>query len=254
MLKLNDDKTEVLFITSPYYQNKLQFRSIKVGQSHVTNANKARNIGVIFDRNMLMKEHIQATCQKSHFHLHNIGLIRKYLTQDSCETLMHSLISTRLDYCNSVLSNLPTSSLKPLQRIQNSAARIVSLKPKRSHITPVLSSLHWLPVKQRIMFKVLLIIFRCIHNTAPSYLCDLITASKPKYRTRSASHLSLDYKTPQSNYSARAFSIYGPMLFNALPPAIRNITDFNFYKDNLKTFLFNAAFCKDSFPQTSVFI
>ena len=253
MLKLNADKTEILFITSPYYQDKIQFRDITIGQSLVTNTNAARNIGVIFDRNMLMKEHIKAVCQKSHFHLRNIGLIRKYLTQDSCETLVHSLISTRLDYCNSVLSNLPASSLKPLQSIQNTAARIVSLKPKRSHITPVLRSLHWLPVKQRIVFKVLLLIFRCIHNTAPAYLCDLITVKKPTYRTRSANHLSLNYKTPSSNYSARAFSIYGPMIFNALPETIRDIDDFKSFKKEIKTFLFKTAFCKDDFPQRNNF-
>ena len=88
---------------------------------------------------------------------------------------MHSLITTRLDYRNSVLSNLPASTLKRLQRIQNTAARIVSLKPKHCHRTPILSSLHWLPVKQRIMFNILLTIFCCIHNTTSSYLSDLIT-------------------------------------------------------------------------------
>jgi exonuclease III len=253
MLKLNDDKTEVLFITSPYYQKKLNFRQVKVNQTVITNAQSARNIGVIFDTNMLMKEHVKSVCQKSHFHLRNVGLIRKYLTENACATLIHSLISTRLDYCNSLLSKLPANTIQPLQRVQNTAARIVSLTRKRDHITPVLAALHWLPVKQRIMFKVLIFIFRCIHSTAPSYLSKLIVIAQPKYETRSADHITLEYKTPRNNYSERSFSTYGPMLFNALPSNIREITDFDYFKSAVKTYLFKAAFEKEKNRKNSIF-
>lgn len=255
MLKLNDEKTEVMYITSPFYQKRLNFHPISVDQTMVSNSSSARNIGVIFDSSLLMKDHIDYICKTSHFQLRNIRLIRKYLNQDAAATLIHSLISTRIDYCNSLLANLPTSTLRPLQGVQNSAARIVTFTSKYDHITPVLEELHWLPVKQRIMFKILLLVFRCINNSAPSYLNDLLSVKRSTYSTRSSRHLSLSYSTPSNNFAARAFSIYGPMLFNALPPSIRdmNCATTTNVKKSLKTFLFTAAY-KSSASTPSLFI
>ena len=244
LLKLNDEQTEILFITSPYYQKRLIFREVLVDKTAVKSSNSARNIGVMFDNNMDMKDHISNVCKKCNFGLRNIGQIRKYLTLDSCATLVHSLITSRIDYCNSLLGNLPVSSTKPLQRLHNTAARIVSLKPKFDHITPVLKALHWLPVRQRIVFKILLFVFQCIHDSAPEYLSSLITINQPQYSTRHSLHRSLSYNTPHSGYASRAFSIYGPTLFNALPTTLRDINNFNIFKQHLKTFLFKEAFDK----------
>ena len=123
---------------------------------------------------MLLKQHISTVCQTDFFHLRSIGQIRRYLTEDSCTTLVHSLVSTRIDYCNSLLVNLPACSLQKLQRVLNTAARIVSLRPKRDDISPVLTSLHWLPIEHRIHYKIILFVFRCLHNLAPSYLSKLL--------------------------------------------------------------------------------
>ena len=95
MLKLNDDKTEVLYIASPYFQKSMPSESLRIGDTAVSPARKARNIGVIFDETMSMKDHISSICKTSHFHLRNIGAIRKYLTQDACATLVHSLVSPK---------------------------------------------------------------------------------------------------------------------------------------------------------------
>ena len=103
-------------------------------------------IGVIFDNCDQMREHITSVCRASHFNPRNIGSIRRYLTPETCATLVHSLISSKLDYCNSLLIELPETQINRLQCIQNSAARIVSRRPRHEHITPVLENLHWLPV------------------------------------------------------------------------------------------------------------
>ena len=107
MLKLNDDKTEVLYITSPYFQKSLPNLTLKIDQSSLTPTTSARNIGVIFDNSNQMKEHITTVCRASHFHLRNIGSILRYLTPETCATLVHNLISSKLDYCNSLLIELP---------------------------------------------------------------------------------------------------------------------------------------------------
>ena len=116
MLKLNDDKTEVLFIASPHFQKSLERDAcLIVDQTSVSRSQSARNIGVNFDDEMLLKQHISTVCQTAFFHLRSTGQIRRYLTEDACTTLLDSLVSTRIDYCNSLLVNLPACSLQKLQ-------------------------------------------------------------------------------------------------------------------------------------------
>ena len=104
--------------------------------------------------------------------LSNIGRVRKYLDQTNTERLVHAFITSRLDYCYSLLYGVPEKDLNKLQRLQNSAARLVTRTKPRDHITPVLRTLHWLPVRQRITFKILLIVYKIVNQIAPAYLCD----------------------------------------------------------------------------------
>ena len=131
----------------------------------------ARNLGTWFDSNQNLQEQMHKTCRSGFFYLHNIRRIRKYLSQESARTLVHALIMARIDYCNSLLFGLPSVHLLKLQRLQNAAARLISNVPPYSHITPVLCSLHCLPVKFRIDFKILT--FKAIYGHAPGYLTDL---------------------------------------------------------------------------------
>ena len=107
---------------------------------------KAGNIGVIFDEHLSMVPQVTVMCKSAFCHLRKISLIRKHLTFDAAQLLVHALITSKLDYCNSLLYDLPKHMTKQLQRVQNAAALIVSLSPKFCHITPVLMSLHWLPI------------------------------------------------------------------------------------------------------------
>ena len=138
MLKLNYEKTELLYITSPYYQKSITQQSLKINQSTIMSSSSARNFGVIFDNCAQMKEQITSICRATYFHLRNIGLIRRYITSDACALLVHSLISTKFDYCNSLLAGIPNYQLNRLQCIQNSAARIVSRRPRHEDIITIL--------------------------------------------------------------------------------------------------------------------
>ena len=113
----------------------------------------------------------------------------------------------RIDYCNGLLFGLPSSHLRKLQRLQNAAAPLISNVPRYSHITPVICSLHWLPVKFRIDFKILLLTFKAIYGHAPGYLTDLIAIKEqPRYHLRSASDLTLSkFKTEKKTLGDRAF-------------------------------------------------
>ena len=110
------------------------------------------------------------TCQAAYYHIHNIRRIRKFLTHDSTQTLVHALIMGRVDYCNSLLYGLPEVHIRKLQRVQNSAARLIAGTPRFSHITPILHNLHWLPIKSRINFKIIIITLKAIYGQAPEYI------------------------------------------------------------------------------------
>ena len=189
-----------------------------------------------FDSNLNLQEQIHKTCKSGFLHLYNIRRIRKYLSQESARTLVHAFIIGRIDYCNSLLFGLPSTHLPKLQRLQNAAARLISNVPRHSDITPVLCALHWLPVKFRIDFKILLFTFKAICGHAPGYLIDLIAIKEqPRYNLRSASGLILKYRD-------RAFSSAAPNLWNNLPLHIRLEDNFERFKSLLKTHLFRLAF------------
>ena len=120
---------------------------ISVCDEEISRSAKAGNVGVIYDTSMSMEYHIVAICKAAFYHLRNIGRIRKYLSSQTAEVLVHAFVSSRLDYCNSLLYGLPKESLKKLQHVQNVAARIVTHTRKCDHITPVLCQLHWLPIE-----------------------------------------------------------------------------------------------------------
>eukprot|EP00057_Strongylocentrotus_purpuratus_P019197 XP_011673671.1 PREDICTED: uncharacterized protein LOC100891953 [Strongylocentrotus purpuratus] len=124
-LKLNEKKTEYLLLSSPHMGNKITGTPILVGEEAVSPNNKARNLGVVFDRTMSMKDHISRVCQSAFYHLRRIAEIRHCLTRSAAENLIHALITSRLDFCNSLLVGLPSSAIKRLQAVQNAAARLL---------------------------------------------------------------------------------------------------------------------------------
>ena len=117
-----------------------------------------------------MEQYVTNVCKSGFYHLRNISNIRKHLTQQNAETLIHAFISSRLDFCNSLLYSLPKYLIDRIQNVQNAAARIVSLTQRCDHITPILFNLHWLPVQDRIVFKVLLITYKVLYGMAPLLL------------------------------------------------------------------------------------
>ena len=156
---------------------------------------------------------------------------------------MHAFITSRLDFCNSLLYGLPKQTTERLQHVQNAAARMVALTHKHEHISPVLQELHWLPVEQRIIFKLLLMTFKCLNGIAPSYLSDLITRYIPRRNLRSPNgHRLFDVKYNLRNYGFRSFSVASPLLWNDMPLEIRSCDSLNDLKKKLKNYLFRKAF------------
>lgn len=241
-LKINDDKTEFLILTSQHSKSKLNC-SLPIGSSQVNPSSSCRNLGVTFDNKLTMNLHISNLCRNMMFHLRKIGSIRSILSENAAAQLVHSLITSKLDYCNSLLYGLSDSQINRLQRIQNVAARIVSCCPKYSHMTPILHQLHWLPVRARITFKVLLLTYRCLNGTAPQYLDDLITRYSPARSLRSSSQsLLVVPKTRLKTVGQRAFIFASPHEWNKLPQDIKSAETVTVFKQSLKTHLFRMYY------------
>ena len=173
-LKINDSKTEFKIFRSPFMNQNLSDLSVSVGDMQFSPSSKMRDLGVVFDQYLTFHDLISGICKSTHFHLRGIGRFRNLLTFDATAQLIHVLITSRLDFCNSILYNLPNKQIERLQRIQNQAARMLKRIPRRNHITAVLRELHWLRIHDRINFKILLLTHKAVNNSAPEYLCDLI--------------------------------------------------------------------------------
>ena len=181
-------------------------------------------------------------CSTSHFHLRNISRIRPFLSAESTERLVHAFITSKLDIGNSLLYGLPDTQLNRLQRLQNHAARLITKTPVHMHITPVLKALHWLPVRRRIEFKLLLQVYRALSDQGPMYISDLLILNVPSRALRSASQQQLVVPRTFTAYGDRAFSSAATKLWNNLPLWIRCSESIQIFKRRLKTHLFNCAF------------
>ena len=154
-LQLNDKKTEAMIILS----NRMSVHSplpsvIHIGDADVPFVSSVKNLGVTLDSNLSMSQHISNTCKAAYIQIRHISSIRHLLTTQATQTLVCSLVLSRLDYCNSLLSGCPQYLLDKLQKVQNAAARLVCKAKKSDHIHPILETLHWLPVTHRIQYKI----------------------------------------------------------------------------------------------------
>uniref|UniRef100_A0A3Q3JNC3 Reverse transcriptase domain-containing protein n=1 Tax=Monopterus albus TaxID=43700 RepID=A0A3Q3JNC3_MONAL len=242
-LLLNSDKTEVIVLGPENLRNLLSNHIVTLDDIALASSTTVRNLGVIFDQNMSFKSHINQVSRSAFFHLRNIAKIRSILSQSDAEKLVHAFVTSRLDYCNSLLSGCPNNSLKSLQLIQNAAARVLTGTSKRDHISPILASLHWLPVKFRIEFKILLLTYKALNDKAPSYLKDLVEPYHPNRALRSQSAgLLVVPRVHRSRMGGRAFSYQAPLLWNQLPVSVREADTLSTFKIRLKTFLFDKAY------------
>ncbi len=156
-----------------------------------------------------------------------------------CKLLFQALVISRLDYCNAFLAGLPSNTIKPLQMIQNAAARLVFSEPKRAHVTPLFISLHWLPFAARIKFKTLMLAYRTATGSAPAYFHSLMTIYIPSRSLRSASERRLVVPSQRGSKSlSRTFPFTVPGWWNDLPTPIENAGSLSTLKQQLKTHLF----------------
>ncbi len=177
-------------------------------------SSSVRNLAVLFDSNLSFDSHVSSICKTAFFHLKNIYKLRPMLSMSNAEMLINAFMTSRLDYCNALLGGCSAHLINKLQMVQNAAARVLTRTRKYDHISLVMSTLHWLPIKHRIDFKILLITYKALNGLAPRYLSEL----------------------------SRSFFYLAPKLWNNLPNTVREADTLCQFKSRLKTHLFNLAY------------
>ena len=204
-----------------------------------------RLLGSWLDAYLSMKEHIKIKSQKAMFSIHKIKHIRQYLTQDACQQLVSSLVMSHLDYCNSLLTSLPNCDIAKYQRIQNLAAKLVLKKSKYDSWTDAFRSLHWLPIKERIIFKLMLLVHNALDLKSPTYIRNMLSLKEANRRGLQSENLSQILNVPMTKcktFADRAFSVAAPKNWNNLPDYLRRQKDSEHFKKQLKTYLFKSVF------------
>ena len=243
-LKLNQNKFEfIIFHTCHSNFSRADF-SLTLESGLFLPSSEVKNLGVILDERLTMEKHVNAVCRGCHYNLRSIGRIRRYLDDKACQSLVSSLVLSRLDYANSLLYGTLQKFLYKLQLVQNSAARMLEGSRRRDHISPVLYKLHWLPVSYRIRFKLLLICFKSLQGLAPAYLQSSIQVHQPRRELRSENEIRVAQTTIARTRSHGDQCITNAMAseWNGLPLDVRSETTCYGFKKKLKTFLFQQAY------------
>ena len=193
-------------------------------------------------KNFNFRSHISAICSSCIYHIRDLRRIFRYLDLDSVKLLANALVSSRFDYCNSLLSGITESDLTKLQRVLNRLARVVTKSPPFTRSVPLLRSLHWLPVKYRVHFKICLLIYKALQEEQPVYLRSLIAIVLPSRSLTSKRGTTLSIPRIKTITGERAFSSCAPSLWNNLPLSVRSATSVATFRRRLKTYLFHLAF------------
>jgi len=246
-LKLNANKTELLWAGSKYGSALLgsSGHSLQLGAETIKASDRVRLLGVTISSDLSLDRHVSTICSTCFYWLRQIRRIRRSLDTDSVAALVHALIASRVDYCNTVLAEAPRTITDRFQRVLNAAVRVVSGTRKFDRgLSQLLHSklLHWLDIPQRVQYELGITVHRCLQNEAPQYLMDYCTRTSDvssRQRLRSANrHQLMIPRHRRSTFDRRAFSVAGPMEWNSLPYSLRDpARSTDGFKSALKTHL-----------------
>ena len=242
---MNSTKTEFILFGNKKQLQKCETKSITVAGEIVQKTSKIKYLGVQLDESLSMKSHIANKCRVAMLNIQRIKFIRPSLSVETCQTLVQGLVISHLDYANATLAGLPSYLIGRVQKVQNTAAKLILNKNKFDSSTECMKELHWLPIRARIEFKVLMLVYKCLQNKAPLYLRNLIKKKECRREGLRSSEDDLMLEVPHTLkkiYASRSFSVYGPELWNRLPYNIRSQNTLQKFKSDLKTHLFTREY------------
>lgn len=242
-LALNPGKTEAICLgTRPRRQSLSSLTSVPFFDTNVTLSDKIKLLGVTLDNCLNLNHHVSNICSISYYHIRALRHIRPFLDLNTTKSLASAIVGSRLDYANAILYGLSSYNLNRLQRLQNSLARVVIHSTATTSSTSALRSLHWLPVQQRISFKLGTLVYRSLHGTCPQYISSLLHTYAPSRSLRSSSLNLLSQPRLNTSIASRGFRSCGPYMWNSLPQNVKTADSYSSFRSRLKTHLFEQAF------------
>jgi len=238
-LQLNPDQSEPLIVGTSSQLN--QVLSVTVAGVNLPVSEQMKVLGVILDQRLTFEKHASAVAKLCNYHAQAVRHIRHLLTPELAQTLACSLILSRIDYCNALLYGAPTGTIQKLQRVQNNAARIVLQMRQRSHAKPMLHSLHWLPVDQRIIYKMAMITIKVQRTATSAYLSRHLQHRNCVRNLRSSDTPLLCQPFTKTDLARRGFRYSAPAVWNSLPRTVLESPPITVFKSRLKTHLFDLA-------------
>ena len=232
-LRLNASKTKILVIIPSSLRNSIIIQGTFIDGTCIRFDKSAKNLGVVIDNELTFKPHIEKVVQACFVNIRKLSKIRDFLSFEELQTAVSALVFQRMDYCNSLFYGINEELINKLQSVQNSAARLVRGKGmKKCSTENYIRECHWLRVKERITFKLCLLVHKCLHGSAPDCLKEMMVYARSK-RTMKLKQVSYS-----GSYGSRCFARVAPKMWNLLPLNIRCQEDIGEFKKLLKTFLF----------------
>jgi hypothetical protein len=223
-LKMNEQKTECIIFATKRNRHIFKDITIKVGNSSIKPAESVRNLGAYLDPELTMERHVNNIVRNGYYHLRRIARISCHLDHESRAKAVVAFVSSCLDCHNGLLTGATQKQLRRLQVLQNNAARLVTRSPRHCHITPILSQLHWLPVKERIIYKILSLVHGALYMpNSPSYIRELCRPPPSMRTLRSSANRTLAVQRTHKKVGDAAFSVAACKSWNSLPPELREI-------------------------------
>ena len=241
---LNSSKSEAVIVGTRSQRSKFPLNpTISVAGSFILSKGSIKSLGISIDSDLSLDKWVSSMVSSCNYHLRAFRHIRPVLSLELAKTVGCAIILSRLDYCNSTLASTSKHNIDSLQIVQNQCARIIFKLPYRSSVRVALKELHWLPVRERIEFKILVLTFSILSTGTPGYLRNLLELYVPTRALRSsADNRRLVVPLARTALVAKSFSIAAPTLWNNLPLHIRSSDTLSSFKSSLKTFLFSKAY------------
>ena len=246
-LCLNPSKTELVWLgSSRRLQNCATDTEMSVLGSLIRPVDSVRDLGVLIDSGLTLSDHVNKVAALCYFHIRQLRIVRRTLTDEVAHSLVRAFIHNRIDYCNGILASSPKYLTEKLQSVLRVAARLVLRLPSRSPVSTLMrDQLHWLSVESRVKFKLALLAYKSVHGLAPEYLsayCVPVSRMPGRTHLRSAGQWTmLVPRTKTVTIGPRGFYCSCPSVWNSLPASLR---DFNLsletFRQKLKLHLFTS--------------
>ena len=236
-MKINPDKTEIVLFYPPSLNKEVLIKGVFFEEQCIRFSEIVKNVGVYLDKNLNMDAHVKNITSHCYKILKDIGSIKKNLQKDHLAQLVHSVVTSILDYCNCLFMNISKENMFKLQKVQNAAARLVLGIRRRESARAALRELHWLNVESRVVFKIILLVYKVVNGMCS----ENIKLSFKPFNGRSNDFLLLNTPNFKTKYGKRIFEYNGSRLWNAMSYEMRTEDDIGKFKKNLKTLLFDGT-------------